>query len=220
MEAVADRLAEVRDRIARAGGDCRSITVVAVTKGFGLDAVRAAYDAGLSDVGENYAHELVAKWDRTGETPMRSTLRWHFLGAVQRNKVRHLAPLVHAWQGVDRVQAGSEIRRHAPAARVLVQVNVTAAPHRNGCSWEEAPALVDSLRGEGLDVRGLMCVGPRHDPRPPFRRLAHLAAQLELPEASMGMSADLEAAVQEGSTMLRIGAALFGPRPRRADLRR
>ncbi len=220
MEAVADRLAEVRDRIARAGGDCRSITVVAVTKGFGLDAVRAAHDAGLRDLGENYAQELLSKSDRGSEPSMRTTLRWHFLGAVQRNKVRRLTPVVHTWQGVDRIRAGAEIARHAPGAKVLVQVNVTASPHRNGCSWEEAPQLVDALRGEGVDVQGLMCVGPRRDPRPPFRRLARLARQLELREVSMGMSADLEAAVQEGSTMLRIGAALFGPRPRGADLRR
>ena len=220
MEAVADRLAEVRDRIARAGGDWRSVTVVAVTKGFGPDAVHAAYQAGLRDFGENYAQELLRKCEAIGERSLPAPPRWHFLGAVQRNKVRSLAPVVHVWQGVDRIAEGKEIARHLPGAGVLVQVNVTGAPRRDGCSWEEAPALVDALRDQGLDVGGLMCIGPRPDPRPHFRRLAHLAGQLGLSEISMGMSEDLEVAVQEGSTTLRVGTALFGPRPDHAELRR
>ncbi len=220
MEAVADRLGEVRDRIARAGGDWQSVTVVAVTKGFGPDAVQAAYHAGVRDFGENYAQELLGKWKASSERSLPAPLRWHFLGGVQRNKVRHLAPVVHAWQGVDRIGEGVEIARHAPGAAVLVQVNVTAAPQRNGCSWEEAPALVDALRDQDLDVRGLMCVGPRRDPRPQFRRLAQLAGQLGLSEVSMGMSEDFEVAVQEGATSVRVGTALFGPRPDRVHLRR
>lgn len=218
-EAVAAGLGQVRDRITRAGGDWRSVTVVVVTKGFGPDAVEAAYQAGVRDFGENYAQELLGKSEALGEGTG-SALRWHFLGAVQRNKVRRLAPLVHTWQGVDRVGEGREIARHAPGAGVLVQVNVTGAAHRNGCSWEEAPALVDALGQEDLDVRGLMCVAPRGDPRPHFRRLAQLAAQLGLAEVSMGMSEDLEVAVQEGATMVRVGTALFGPRPDHVELRR
>ncbi len=218
-QAVAAHLDEVRERITRAGGDWRSLTLVAVTKGFGPDAVEAAYRAGLRDFGENYAQELLGKSHAASAGPW-PALRWHFLGAIQRNKVRRLAPFVHAWEGVDRVGEGEEIARHAPGAGVLVQVNVTGAPHRNGCSWEEVPALVDALAREDVDVRGLMCVGPRHDPRPHFRRLAHLAAQLGLAEVSMGMSEDLEVAVQEGSTILRVGTALFGPRPDRGHLRR
>ena len=220
MEGVAERLAGVRDRIGRAGGDWRSITVVAVTKGFGHDAVEAAYEAGLRHFGENYAGSLEAQERGTGQRRFATPPLWHFLGAVQRNKVRRLAPLVSFWQGVDRLGEGVEIARHAPGAAVLVQVNVTAARHRNGCSWEEAPALVRGLQELGLDLRGLMCVGPRPDPRPEFRRLASLAAQLGLPEVSMGMSGDLEVAVQEGSTMVRLGTALFGPRPEPGDLRR
>lgn len=211
FDEVARRLAEVRGRIAGVAGG-RSVTIVAVTKGFGPDAVAAALAGGVGDVGESYAHELAAKASASpadGAGPV----RWHFLGAVQRRKVRALAPLVHLWQSVDREAAGAEIARHAPGAAVLVQVNVTGAPGRNGCAWHEAPALVERLRGFDLDVRGLMAVAGRDRPRPQFARLASLAGDLGLAELSMGMSDDLEAAVQEGSTMVRVGRALFGGRP-------
>lgn len=204
-----NRVAHVRRRIEGAAGS-RPVTLVGVTKGFGPDAVVAARAAGLDDLGENFAHELAAKAPAAGPGA-----RWHFLGALQRRKVRDLAPLVHLWQTVDRVAAGREIARHAPGAAVLVQVNVTGAEGRPGCSWEEAPALVDDLRALGLDVRGLMAVAGRHDPRPQFRRLAVLAGRLGLPELSMGMSGDFEVAVEEGSTMVRVGRDLFGPRPAR-----
>lgn len=214
VEALAERAADVRARVARAAGS-RPVTVVAVTKGFGADTVRAARAAGLDDLGESYGQELAAKAGAAGEG-----CRWHFLGAVQRRKVRALAPVVHLWQSVDRVAAGAEIARYAPGARVLVQVNVTAREGRNGCAWESAPTLVDELRAMSLDVRGLMAVADETDPRPQFRRLAELARRLELKELSMGMSGDLEVALEEGSTMVRVGRALFGPRPARERMRR
>jgi pyridoxal phosphate enzyme (YggS family) len=213
VEGVAERLSQIRDRITAAGGDWRTITVVAVTKGFGFEVVEEAYAAGLRDFGENYAQALM------GRTAARATAwpdtppRWNYLGAVQRNKVRRLAPHVFSWQGVDRVAEGMEIARHAPGAAVMVQVNVTGAPQRNGCAFEEVPALVEGLREHDLDVRGLMCVGPQDDPRSAFARLATAAKHAGVVELSMGMSADFEMAVREGSTMLRLGAALFGPRP-------
>jgi pyridoxal phosphate enzyme (YggS family) len=213
--AVAERLAAVRDRMSRAGADPSHVTVVAVTKGFGPEAVAAACDAGLSDIGENYAQELAAKWL---EGP-----RWHFLGGIQRNKIRALAPHVDVWQSVDRPEEGAAIAAHSPGATVLVQVNVSGEPQKAGCGWDDAGPLVDSLRADGLDVRGLMGVGPAGDPeaaRLPFRRLAALARSLNVKEVSMGMTADLEVAVQEGSTMVRVGTALFGVRPTSAALRR
>jgi pyridoxal phosphate enzyme (YggS family) len=209
---VAARLADVRERIRGAGGDPARVRVVAVTKGLGVEAVAAAVAAGLADVGENYAGELAAKMAAAADLPV----RWHFLGHVQRNKVRRIAAGVHLWQGVDRLAAGEEIARRRPGAAVLVQVNLTGAPGRNGCRWEEAPELAAALARLGLDVRGLMGVGPAGDPedaRPLFRRLARLAGSLGLAEVSMGMSGDLEVAVQEGATMVRLGTALFGPRP-------
>ena len=208
----------VRERIAAAGGGERAITIVAVTKGFGADAAAAAVAAGLTDLGENYAAELEAKHHAVAPS---GPCRWHFLGRVQRRHVRRVADAVHLWQAVDRVAAGEEIARRAPGARVLVQVNVSGEEAKHGCRVAEAPVLVESLAALGLDVRGLMAVGPLGPPersRPGFRRLAALADELGLPERSMGMSADLEVAVAEGSTMVRVGRALFGPRPQPGQL--
>ncbi len=222
-------LARVRERIVDAGGDVASTRVVAVTKGFGVDAVLAAWGAGLSDVGENYARELLAKDEAiraTGGGASRAErgggggdagVRWHFLGAVQRNKVAALAPVVSCWQTVARSVEGEAIARRRPGATVLVEVDTTAAPGRNGCPPDALPALVAELRAAHLDVRGLMTVGPT-DPggaRAAFRTVRALADELGLPERSMGMSDDLELAVAEDSTMVRVGRALFGDRPTR-----
>ena len=218
---VCGRLVAVRDRIRAAGGRPDEVTVVAVTKGHGADAVAAATAVGLSDVGENYAAELLAKQAAVG--PDDTPVRWHFLGHVQRNKVRSLAPVVDLWQGVDRLAAGAEIASRAPGAKLLVQLNVSGEPARNGCPPDDAPALVGDLRALGLDVAGLMAMGPpgpAEGARPSFRRLVAMADDLGLAVRSIGMTADLEVAVEEGTTMLRIGRGLFGPRPERPDLRR
>jgi len=203
---VAARVSEVRRRIAAAGG-------------------------------ESYADELVAKHARVGKAINGDVTngctngdavdgegsRWHFLGRVQRNKVRRLAPFVHTWQAVERYAAAQEIARRAPGARVLVQVNVSGEPQKNGCALADAPELVDGLRGLELDVVGLMAVGPAGPPdnaRYGYRQLAAMADLLELPERSMGMTDDLEVAVEEGTTMVRVGRALFGARSVPTDLRR
>jgi len=146
-------------------------------------------------------------------------LRWHFLGAVQRRRVRDLAPVVTCWQTVSRVVEGEAIGAHAPGATVLVEVDTTGIPGRNGVPPTEVPSLVRSLRDLGLEVRGLMVVGPpgpAEGARRGFRATARLARDLGLPEVSMGMTDDLEVAVVEGSTMVRVGRALFGDRPSRA----
>lgn len=213
---VAANLATVRERIASAGGDPAGVRIVAVTKGFGPAAVREALDAGLHDVGESYAQELETK---AAELPPATATRarWHFIGPVQRNKVKRLAPLVHLWQAVDREAAGREIAHRAgPGTAVLVQLNVSGEASKSGCRPEEAPALVDRLGELGLDVRGLMAIGPQGPPelaRPGFRQLAQLSARMGLAERSMGMTDDLEVAVQEGTTMIRVGRGLFGARP-------
>ena len=209
---VADRLSALRERLSRAGGD--HVRVVAVTKGFDAGAATAALDAGLLDVGENYAQELLAK---AGELPATGAQpRWHFIGRLQRNKVRKIAHLVHLWQSVDRIELATEIARRAPGARVLVQVDVAGVGGRGGCPPDETAKLVAGCRQAGLDVAGLMAVGapgPPEQARPGFRLLATQAADLGLTELSMGMSADIEVAVEEGATMVRVGTALFGPRP-------
>lgn len=210
-ERVAERLAEVRERIARAGGGPEHITVVAVTKGFGPDAVVAATSAGIWDVGENYAQDLLAK------APLAPAgARWHFLGEPQRNKLARLAPVVHLWQALDSEARARALAQRCPGAAVLVEVRVVDEPGRHGVAMDEVPGLVEVATGQGLEVRGLMAVGPAGDApaaRRCFRTVAVMASKLGLAVVSMGMSADYEIAVAEGATMVRLGRALFGPRP-------
>jgi len=209
---VAERLDALRGRIAAAGG-APDITIVAVTKGFGPEAIDAAVQAGCLDIGENYAQELVAKIARISVP--RPHL--HFIGHLQTNKVKLLAPLIQLWQTIDRVELGAAVARRAPGARVLVQVNVTGEPQKGGCEPATVGAVVDGLRALGLRVEGLMTVGLEggaEAARPGFRLLRSLVERLDLPVCSMGMTDDLDAAVQEGATMVRIGSFLFGQRPR------
>jgi PLP dependent protein len=212
----AERLERVRQRIASNSADPGSVRVVAVTKGFGVEAVEAALDAGLTDVGENYADELVRKAGAAVEETRPGPV-WHFLGAIQRNKVARLAPLVTWWQTVSRVSEGTAIARRRPGATVLVQVDVAGLPGRGGCAPGAVPELVGALRDDDLDVVGLMAVAPPGPPeaaRPGFTLVSSLADSLGLPVRSLGMSDDLEVAVAEGSTMVRVGRALFGERVR------
>jgi uncharacterized pyridoxal phosphate-containing UPF0001 family protein len=240
--AVSDRVAAARSRIEAVAPNPSSVRLVAVTKGFGPDAVRAALAAGVTDIGENYADELVAKVDalRAAARPMETApagtapaetapaetapaetapdVRWHFLGAVQRNKVARLAPVVDCWQGIARIEEGRAIARRRPGASVLVQVDVVGGQGRNGCAPTGVPDLVAALRGEDLDVAGLMTIGPQGPPeasRPAFALVRELTARLGLSECSMGMTDDMDVALAEGSTMVRLGRALFGERPRR-----
>ena len=212
-----DRLAAIRRRIEGAAPDPDRVTLVAVTKGFGPEAVRTAVAAGLVAVGENYADELVAKAAALADEPGPAPA-WHYLGAIQRNKVPRLAPLVTCWQGLGRIEEGRAIARRRPGAQVLVQVDVAGLPGRGGVPPAEVPELVSALRAEDLDVAGLMAVGAPGTPegaRPGFREVARLADALDLRIRSMGMTDDLEVALEEGSTMVRVGRALFGDRPPR-----
>ena len=210
MTDIATQVAGIRRRIEAAGGDPERVRILAVTKGHGIDAVEAAVAAGLPDVGESYAQELAAKADAVD-----AAVRWHFIGGLQRNKVRMVAPFVHLWQSVDRLSLAGEIARRSPGAAVLVQVNVSGQEQQGGCPPERVASVADGCTDLGLEVRGLMAIGPQgpdHVVRAAFRRVRELADQHGLPERSMGMTGDLEAAVAEGSTMVRIGTALFGPR--------
>jgi pyridoxal phosphate enzyme (YggS family) len=209
-EVVADNLRTIKERIEHAGGDPERITILAVSKTFDASCVEAACDVGLRRFGENYAAELVAK----AAVVDRSGLEWHFLGAIQTNKLARLAPVTACYQGVARAKELQALARRAPEAGVMVEVELTGLPGRHGVPPAETAGLVALARALGLPIRGLMTVAPR-DPtaaRAAFRELGRLADQLDLPERSMGMSDDLELAVEEGSTMLRIGRALFGPR--------
>ncbi|MFZ6005967.1 MAG: YggS family pyridoxal phosphate-dependent enzyme [Actinomycetota bacterium] len=218
---VAKALEEVRSRIASVGGDPARVRVVAVTKGHPAAAVVAAAAAGLDDVGESYVQEMTAKVHALEARaslegmPEPPSVRWHFIGRLQRNKVRLVAPLVHLWQSVDRLSLAGEIARRAPGAAVLVQVNVSGEPQQGGCPPERVAAVVEGCTDLGLEVRGLMAIGPigaEPEVRAAFRTVRRLADELSLPERSMGMSGDIEAAVAEGATMIRVGSTLFGPR--------
>ena len=212
-----ERLSGIRARIDAASPDPSAVTLVTVTKGFGPEAVRTALASGLTVLGENYADELVAKAAAVADDPGPEP-EWHFLGAIQRNKVPRLAPLVGCWQAVGRVEEGRAIAKRRPGARVLVQVDVAGLPGRGGVPPTGVPGLVATLRDEDLDVAGLMAVGlpgPPEGARPGFREIRRLADDLGLPVRSMGMTDDLEVALSEGSTMVRLGRALFGERPPR-----
>ena len=211
---MAAAVAQVRDRIADAGGDPTAVRLVAVTKGQPVEAVEAALAAGIADLGESRPQELAAKDDELVDRGD-PEVRWHCIGRLQRNKVRSIAPLVHLWQSVDRLSLAGEIARHAPGASVLVQVNVSGADQQGGCAPERVASMVEGCTDLGLEVRGLMAIGahgPAEAARPGFRALRELADRLELPERSMGMSGDLEVAVAEGATIVRVGGALFETR--------
>lgn len=211
---VARNAEDLRTRVERLCGG-REVTIVAVTKGFGPEAVRAALECGFTEIGENYAQELVAKSEQLHASP---GPHWHFLGRLQRNKIRSLAPVVAVWQSVDRVELIDAISGRVPGARIHIQANLSGEPHKGGAPLSEVPALVDRARSMGLRVEGLMGVGPEGPAewaRAGFRSLVALADSLDIAVRSIGMSGDLEVALQEGSTMIRVGGGLFGPRPPR-----
>lgn len=217
VEQIAARVGGVRERIAkaarRAGRDPGDVEVVAVTKGFPPATVDAAVRAGLSSLGENRAQEFLEKVDALGRTGGALPAEWHFVGRIQRNKVKKLAPVVDQWHAVDRLRAAEAIARHAPGARVFVQVNIGREEQKGGCSPGATAALVDAVGDLGLEVRGLMTVPPLgDDPRPHFARLRDLAAEAGVAGLSMGMSGDFEVAVEEGATVVRLGTSLFGAR--------
>ena len=209
---VAARLAEVWERIEAAGGSRETVEVVGVTKTFPIGFVAAALGAGIVDIGENYAQELVAKDEQASAAGLAP--RWHFIGGLQRNKVKLLAGRVTAWHTMDRESLLAEVAKRCDSATVFIQVNTTGEPQKSGCEPAEASALVEHGRSLGLDVVGLMTVGPTGgvDPRPSFDHLRALAERCEVQQLSMGMSADYEMAVAHGSTAVRIGSVLFGPR--------
>lgn len=185
----------------------------AVTKGFGADAVSVAHRLGCDAIGENYAQEAVAKIAATGAAhpPV------HFIGRLQTNKIRSLVGVVDVWQSVDRESVVDELAKRASGARIFVQVNATGEPDKGGCPPADVQRLVERARSGGLEVLGLMTVGPTNgDPTGTRRAFAHvraLADQSGLIGCSMGMSGDVDIALEEGTTLVRVGTALFGERP-------
>jgi hypothetical protein len=194
------------------GRDPASVRIVAATKAVPVERIRPLLAAGCGDLGENRAQELEAKAALLAAEPGLA-VAWHFIGHLQRNKVRALAPWVTCWHTLDRLALVPGIAAHAPGACVLVEVNLAREPQKSGCDPDEVTALVDRADRAGLRVVGLMTVPPRGgDPRPWFADLAARARALGLPECSMGMSDDFEVAVEEGATIVRVGRVLLGER--------
>ncbi len=205
------RLTETRQRIDQASNG-RPVTIVAVTKMFPIEVAQAAVACGLHDLGENYAQDLAAKADTLADLD----IRWHFIGGLQRNKIKRFGSSVWLWQTIDRVELLDELAKRAPHAEVLIQVNTTGEGQKSGCKPGDAARLVDHGQELGLNVRGLMTVGPTDvsvDPVPSFVGLRELGQAIGVHELSMGMSGDFERAIAEGATMVRLGSVLFGARP-------
>jgi PLP dependent protein len=244
-EEIAAGLAAIRARIAAAeraaGRPAGSVRLVAVSKKMSADDVRAALGAGQLDFGENYAQELRDKRAALLEAPgagapdgqAAPAPRWHYIGPLQRNKVKLLAGQIELIQAVDSPEVLAEIDRQATARGAvqdcLVQVNVAAEAQKHGVLPQALPGLLDHFAAAaGARCRGLMLIPPlsadREATRRWFRELAVLAAReaerqrphVTLAELSMGMSDDFEAAIADGATMVRVGTSIFGARPRRA----
>jgi len=206
---VAANLAVINERVASAASDPTRVRVVAVTKTFDAAHVEVAAALGLETVGENYVDELCRKREQS-----RAALRWHYLGALQTNKIARVLECADVLCGVSREREIHKIAQLRSGASIYVQVDFTGRAERNGAPAAQVASLVATARDEGLDVRGLMTIAPPEPvaARRAFRDTVVLADELELAERSMGMSDDLEAACRAGSTEIRLGRALFGPR--------
>lgn len=210
-------MARVRDRVAmaarRAGRGADEVRLIGITKGVAGDVVALAGRAGLEEFGENYAQDLMAKRAQAPDAI------WHFVGRVQRNKVKRILENADVVQTLEPGAAADRLARMAEERPIECLVEVDFTERRVGVGPREAPAFVERMAARpGLRVRGLMTVAPpREDPRRAFAALRKLRDRLrerlgDVRELSMGMSADLEAAVEEGATMVRVGTAIFGPR--------
>jgi pyridoxal phosphate enzyme (YggS family) len=209
---VLERLARVSARIAATGRNPDEVAIVAVTKGFGVDVCREAMAAGLRVLGENRVQEALPKMAGIDGA------LWHLIGHLQTNKVKQAAGRFALIQSVDTARLAEAIARHAPGQAVLVEVNIAREPQKSGVPPDQALELIKTV-STLLDLQGLMGMGPStRDPAPVFDELRMLHDEAEqrvgkgLPVLSMGMSGDFEAALASGSTMLRLGQALFGPR--------
>lgn len=218
---VVGRVEALREVIREVRGDAHAVRIVAVTKTFDESSYALAARAGCDALGENYAQELLDKLGRLGEPP---ALPVHFIGHLQSNKVKSLAPHIALWHTVDRASVVAAIAKESArlgvAARILVQVNSTDESQKSGCAPTDVSGLVAAARNAGLVVEGLMTMGPSNaDPdatRRAFRATAHLAVDLGVAELSMGMTHDVRIALEEGSTIVRVGSGIFGERPRSA----
>ncbi|HEX9931631.1 MAG TPA: YggS family pyridoxal phosphate-dependent enzyme [Allosphingosinicella sp.] len=220
MDEASERLEAVRAGIARAAAVARrpaeEVTLVAVSKTHGPDAIRPLIAAGQRVFGENRVQEAQAKWpELKAEAP---DVELHLIGRLQSNKAEDAVALFDAIHSIDRpslvAALGAAIANSGRRPQCFVQVNVGDEPQKGGCTPAELPALLDAAGGAGLPVSGLMCIPPAEvEPAPYFALLAKLARRHALGGLSMGMSGDYVTAVTIGATHVRVGTALFGARP-------
>ena len=222
-DSLADRLNAVQTRIAnasaRAHRDPASVRLLAVTKVFGPEAIREAYALGLREFGENYVQEMERKAPEVADL---SGARFHLIGHLQSNKTKKAAELFSSIDTVDSPKLATRLRAESAPLDVMIEVKLSDEESKSGASESNIDAIADAVRGcPNLTLRGLMTVPPwSEDPelsRPYFVRLRELAARHNIPEISMGMSHDLEVAIEEGATWVRVGTALFGRRPKKVQ---
>jgi pyridoxal phosphate enzyme (YggS family) len=218
MGTLRERLAAVRERIARAAERARrdpaEITLLAVTKVFPAAAIREAYGLGLREFGENYVQELENKWPEVADL---AHARFHLIGHLQSNKSKKAAELFQVIQTVDSPKLARRLNDAGRALEVMLEVKLSEEEAKSGADPEELAELIEAVGGCGnLRLLGLMSMPPWTEDaeasRPYFRRLRELAEQYGLRQLSMGMSHDLEAAIEEGATCVRVGTTLFGKR--------
>ena len=219
VDAIARKVTAVRARIARAadraGRDAADVALIAAAKTQSAAMVCAAVAAGITDIGENYVQEAVAK-----QTAVAGSVRWHMIGHLQRNKAARAAKIFETIQSVGGAELGQAVSRQGEALgrriRVLVEVNLGGEPTKSGIEPTVLPELLNTLRQcPGLDVEGLMTIPlpvTTDEARAFFRRLRELGNEFGLAELSMGMTDDFEVAIEEGATMVRVGRAIFGAR--------
>ncbi len=227
---IKENLQDIRNKISeacqRSGRDVSEITLIAVSKTFSPEKIREAHNAGILDIGESYVQEMTGKFNELKN----ETIRWHFVGPLQRNKVKYIVDFVHLIPSVENLRVCQEIEKRASRIDrdidILVEVNTSGEPQKHGISPDELPKLFDEIGVfDHVHVRGLMTMAPfvedPEDARPSFKLLKDLRKRLlddGLPEIqvqhlSMGMSNDFEVAIEEGATMVRIGSSIFGERP-------
>jgi pyridoxal phosphate enzyme (YggS family) len=218
MDTLPQRLADVRLRIARAADrahrDAAGIMLLAVTKVFPAQAIRDAYALGLREFGENYVQEFEGKLPEVGNL---TGARFHLIGHLQSNKSARAAEMFQCIQTVDSPKLARRLNEAGKPLDILLEVKLSPEQAKAGAAPDELPRLVAAVREcPNLQLLGLMTMPPwsadQEQSRPYFRRLRELAAQHGLPHLSMGMSHDLEAAIEEGATIVRVGTALFGKR--------
>src|SRR5258706_2963688 len=221
FEALPERLAQVRAVLAQRAA--QPVTIVAVTKGFGTDAIRAALAAGLADIGQNRVQEAVQKQDELGAGGKGLGIRWHLIGHLQRNKARIVPGRFEMVHSVDSLELANELDKRATGLRVLLQVNVAGESQKSGCAPEAAAALGRQVTGlTQLRLERRITMAPLNDDqnrqRQTFRGLRVLRDRIKeeeglwLPTLSMGRSGDYASAAQEGATVIRLGTVLFGTR--------